>query len=68
MGDSNPALLIMGSIVALAVAARVTYLVFAYPGVPSVLLFLLVAPGCTIFGVGFFKIALDEFLKSKWVT
>jgi hypothetical protein len=55
----------MGSIVALAIAARTIYLVFAYPGVLSVLLFLLVAPMCTIFGLGFFKIAVDEFLKSK---
>jgi uncharacterized protein YacL len=65
MSGINQALLVMGSIAALAIAALVTCFVFAYPSILSALLFVLVAPVCAIFGLGFFKIAQDEFPKSK---
>jgi hypothetical protein len=68
MPGMQQALLVMGSIALLTIAAFATYFVFADPGLTSVVLFVLVAPVCTIFGVGFFKIARDEWLKSKQAT
>jgi uncharacterized protein YacL len=65
MWGIKQALLVMGSTVALIIAALATYFVFAYPSILSVLLFVLVVPVFSILGLGFLRIAQEELLKSK---
>jgi uncharacterized protein YacL len=65
MRGIKQSLLVMGSITALIVAALATYFVFADPRILSILLFVLVAPVFSMLGLGFFRIAQEEFLKSK---
>jgi uncharacterized protein YacL len=65
MSCTQQALLLIGSIVALIVATLAAYFVFADPGILSVLLFVTVMPLFTVFGLGLFMIARDEFLESK---
>ena len=50
---------------ALIIATLASYFVFAYPSILSLLLFVMVVPVFSMLGVGFFKIAQEEFLKSK---
>jgi Flp pilus assembly protein TadB len=65
MSGTKQALLLIASIVALIIAVLATYFVLAYPSILSVLLFVLVAPLFAILALGFFRIAREEFLKSK---
>jgi uncharacterized protein YacL len=65
MRGIKQALLVMGSTVALIIAALATCFVFTYPSILSILLFVLVAPVFSMLGLGFFRIAQEEFLKSK---
>ena len=57
--------LVLGSMVALIIAALATYFVFTYPSTLSVLFFVLVVPVFLIMGLGFFRIAQEEFVRSK---
>jgi hypothetical protein len=56
--------LVAGSVLALGVAVVAGYFAFVYPGILSVLLFVMVVPVFSMLGLGFFKIAREEHLKS----
>jgi hypothetical protein len=59
------ALLVAASVAALSVAVVAGYFAFVYPSMLSVLLFATVVPVFSMLGLGFFKIAREERLKSK---
>jgi hypothetical protein len=59
------AFLVAGSALAISVAVVVGYFAFVYPSLLSVLLFVMVVPVFSMLGLGFFKIAREEHLKSK---
>jgi hypothetical protein len=59
------AYLVAGSALAISVAVVVGYFAFVYPSLLSVLLFVMVVPVFSMLGLGFFKIAREEHLKSK---
>jgi uncharacterized protein YacL len=65
MKDIKQSLLVIGSVVALIIAALASYFVLAYPSITSVLLFVIVVPVLSMLGLGFFKIAREEFLPKK---
>jgi hypothetical protein len=65
MKGIQQALLVMGSAAGLIIATFATYFAFAYPSIISLLLFVMAVPVSLMLGVGFFRIAQEEFLKSK---
>jgi uncharacterized protein YacL len=66
MNEPKQALpLVVGSVVALIIAAFTSEFVFYYPSVLSVFLFVTVVPVFATLGIGFFLTAREEFIKSK---
>jgi uncharacterized protein YacL len=65
MKGIKQALLVMGSAVALIIAALAIWFAWTYPSILSVLLFVIVVPVFSMLGLGLFKIAREEHLKSR---
>jgi hypothetical protein len=61
---AKQALLVMGSTMAMIVVALVSYFMLTYPNIISVILFVVLVPVFVILGLGFFKIAREDFRKS----
>lgn len=67
MKGIKQALLVMGSTMALIIVALATCFMLVSPSFISIILFFTVVPPFLILGLGLFKIAREEALKSKAV-
>jgi hypothetical protein len=59
MKGIKPALLVMGSAVALIIVVLVTYFFIAHPSIISLMTFAMLVPVFLMIGLGFFKIARE---------